>query len=379
MYQLNQYVGMMLDKVRVGAYAEALRREVRKDDVVLDVGCGLGVFCVLAARLGARAVYGVEPDASVHLAREVMRENGVADRVTLWRGGIQDIDLPERPTLVVADLRGMLPLDAGAAKAWNAVLPRMAPGARTIPRRDTVFVQPVTSEELDRRSHGCGPIEGVAFSSVRASVSSQVHAAYSDAVALAPERPVVEIRYDRPHHGAIGGRVEFEVDRPWTLDGFLVGFEAELVPGVVYRSFGPKAASAYGTGILPSTERRKLERGQRVVLRFEARVTDTGVWPLWAVEVDGREAPWQSPLESTPTSLDVMKAGLPGHVPGKDATDDLDAVILDAFREGLSVQAAGEKAVAALRLEARRTQAMERAAELARRRQGRVVRRLSPS
>jgi protein arginine N-methyltransferase 1 len=31
-----------------------------KDKVVLDLNCGLGVLSVLAARAGARAVYGVE-------------------------------------------------------------------------------------------------------------------------------------------------------------------------------------------------------------------------------------------------------------------------------------------------------------------------------
>ena len=76
--------------------------------------------------------------------------------------------------------------------------------------------------------------------------------------------------------------------------------------------------------------------------------------------------------------VDVLKAGLPGHVPGKDATDDLDALLLGAFREGQSVESAAERAVAVLGLEARRTQAMDRAAELARRRQARVTRRLSP-
>ena len=251
MYGLPQYVGMMLDRVRIDAYAEALRREVRRDDVVVDLGCGLGIFCVLAARAGARRVFGVEPAESVHHAQRVVEENGCADRVTIFRGRIEDVTLPEAPTLVVADLRGPLPLDAGAARAWNAALPRLAAGARTIPRRDTVYATPIASEELRRRTLGGDSIAGVDFGAVRDAVVRHVHAAPSDVVALAPPRPLFEIRYDRPQAGLLEGRAEFTIERGPALDGLLVGFEADLAPGVTYRSFGPGAATAYGACALP--------------------------------------------------------------------------------------------------------------------------------
>src|SRR5262245_27795341 len=113
MYTLWHYRRMLDDPVRVDAYARALRAQVRPDDVVLDLGCGVGVFAVLAARLGARMVYGVEPNPAVSLAPEVARENAVDSRVRFLRGLVEDVDLDPAPTLLVGDVRGGLPFSLG--------------------------------------------------------------------------------------------------------------------------------------------------------------------------------------------------------------------------------------------------------------------------
>ena len=51
---------MALDEVRNRAYAQALRRVITPESVVLDLGAGLGTLGLLAAKLGARRVYLVE-------------------------------------------------------------------------------------------------------------------------------------------------------------------------------------------------------------------------------------------------------------------------------------------------------------------------------
>ena len=61
MYSLHFYGQMLAGEVRVNAYAEALRRVVRADSIVLDLGCGPGLFALLACKFGARHVYAVEP------------------------------------------------------------------------------------------------------------------------------------------------------------------------------------------------------------------------------------------------------------------------------------------------------------------------------
>ena len=48
MYSLEQFASMFADKVRMDAYSAAIERSVRPGDVVVDLGCGPGIFAFLA-------------------------------------------------------------------------------------------------------------------------------------------------------------------------------------------------------------------------------------------------------------------------------------------------------------------------------------------
>src|SRR5690348_3033862 len=110
MYSLNFYGQMLADASRMDAYARALRQTIRPDSVVMDLGCGPGVFALLACKLGARRVYAVEPNNVIGLAREAAAANGFADRIEFFEELSTEISLPEPATIIVSDLRGVLPL-----------------------------------------------------------------------------------------------------------------------------------------------------------------------------------------------------------------------------------------------------------------------------
>src|SRR3990167_6681712 len=62
---LHRHASMVFDEVRNRAYLEAMRRVITPASIVLDVGAGVGVLGLLAAKLGARKVYCVEPSPVV--------------------------------------------------------------------------------------------------------------------------------------------------------------------------------------------------------------------------------------------------------------------------------------------------------------------------
>lgn len=67
--------------------ASALESYIRPGMRVLDVGSGSGILSILAARLGAREVLGVDTDdEAVRVGQENVLGNGVTDRVTIARG-----------------------------------------------------------------------------------------------------------------------------------------------------------------------------------------------------------------------------------------------------------------------------------------------------
>src|SRR5690348_9927330 len=101
---------MIRDRVRMDAYAEAIRRAVAPGSVVLDIGTGTGFMAILAERAGARRVIAVDPSPLVSLAREAALVNGVGDVVEVHQEVSTALDLDEPVDVIVSDLRGRLPL-----------------------------------------------------------------------------------------------------------------------------------------------------------------------------------------------------------------------------------------------------------------------------
>lgn len=87
--------------------------------VVVDVGCGSGILSIIAAKLGADRVYGVDAaDETVEIATANATMHGVADRVVFAQG---DMFAPLDPTIeadvVIGDVSG-IPDEIAAASGW---------------------------------------------------------------------------------------------------------------------------------------------------------------------------------------------------------------------------------------------------------------------
>jgi ribosomal protein L11 methyltransferase len=87
----------------------ALEKGLKREGLsVLDVGTGSGILSILAARMGARQVLGVDTDeVAVEIARENVRQNQVSGLVKVRKGSIGNVR--GRFGVVVAniDLRGL--------------------------------------------------------------------------------------------------------------------------------------------------------------------------------------------------------------------------------------------------------------------------------
>ena len=68
---------------------------IRADSRVLDLGAGTGVHGLMAARLGAKRVYLVEPENIISVAEEIVRSNGLEHVVRCLQGRIEEVQLPE--------------------------------------------------------------------------------------------------------------------------------------------------------------------------------------------------------------------------------------------------------------------------------------------
>jgi len=68
---------MIKDSVRTNAYRDAIinNKDVFKDKVVMDVGCGTGILSMFCAKAGAKHVYAVEFSDIAKQAENIIKLN----------------------------------------------------------------------------------------------------------------------------------------------------------------------------------------------------------------------------------------------------------------------------------------------------------------
>jgi protein arginine N-methyltransferase 1 len=87
---------MLKDSVRTRAYQRAIEQNPDdfKDKVVLDIGCGTGILSIFAARAGAKHVYAIENAEIALFATEIIKRNGLEDKITVIKGKMEEVTLP---------------------------------------------------------------------------------------------------------------------------------------------------------------------------------------------------------------------------------------------------------------------------------------------
>lgn len=150
---------MMNDEGRNSAYDQAIRRAVRPDDVVLDIGSGSGLLAMMAARAGAKTIVSCEVVRPVaEKAREIVRANGFEDRIKIIGKRSTNLkvgeDLPQRASLLISEILDVGVLGEGVVPSVeHARANLLTPDARMIPRGATVFAVLVESEKLHQDNY----------------------------------------------------------------------------------------------------------------------------------------------------------------------------------------------------------------------------------
>ena len=93
--------------------------DFKPGSVVVDVGTGTGILSIIAAKLGASKVYGVDAaDETVEIATANAEAHGVADRVVFAQGDMFDpLDPDLEADVVIGDVSG-IPDGIASASGW---------------------------------------------------------------------------------------------------------------------------------------------------------------------------------------------------------------------------------------------------------------------
>lgn len=165
---------MLKDETRTLTYRSALmhNKHLVKNKVVLDVGCGTGILCLFAIKAGARHAIGIECSNIIDRAAEVVKANGMADKITLIKGKVEEVELPEefpKVDIIISEWMGyclfyesMLNTVLFARDKW------LAPGGLIMPDRATLYVCAIEDRQYkDEKINWWDSVYGFDMSCIR--------------------------------------------------------------------------------------------------------------------------------------------------------------------------------------------------------------------
>jgi SAM-dependent methyltransferase len=311
---------MTLDDVRNDAYAAALGECVTPDSVVLDLGAGTGVHGLIAARLGAKRVYLVEPEDILSVAEEIVAANGLQNVVRCIHRRIEDVELPEQVDIIVSALTGnfllaedLLPIVFGARDRF------LKPGGVLVPGEATMELVPVSAPELHAReiANWSRPRYGVCFDPARAYAANTVFYRWDNVappVFMADPRSIHTIDFTGASSAALQSETTFEITVPGECHGYVGWFTAEF--GSRRLSTSPLApATHWSPAYLPLDPPVTLEAGERVSVTVNRPPSGDWTWTLDSARTQQRH----STLFSAPMKVATLKKAAVNYVPTLNA------------------------------------------------------------
>lgn len=311
MYSLHFYGQMLADAPRMDAYAAALRQMIKPESVVMDLGCGPGVFALLACKLGARRVYAVEPNNVIGLAREAAAANGFADRIEFFDKLSTEITLPEPATIIVSDLRGVLPyFEQHIPAIIDARKRLLARDGVLIPQRDILWAALV---EAPRQYEELVSPWQEQFD-LDLSAATRFITNNWRKTQIEPEQFLAEpvcwntIDYHEVESRDVRAEISWRAARNGTAHGFAVWFDSELVDDIGFSNHPAAPRMIYGQGFFPFSQPVEILEHDRIELRLAANfVQDNYVWRWDTDFVNQKTSFKQSTFYGVPLSTAQLK------------------------------------------------------------------------
>lgn len=232
----NAFSNMMQDNQRMQAYRTALEKLVTPESIVADVGTGMGVLALFAARAGAKKVYAIErvPEAA-ELARRVFAANGYSDMIEVVIGDAETVRLPEKVDILVTETIGTVGVDeqiqnlAGSFARLNLKLDGIA-----IPNAVRCMIAPSDFSHLSHALASSSAIADFDWSVLNAlpgDHNMSFKMPEMDFVPLGPPVALDDVAIgvtEVPHADPL--KKNLVIDRPGILRSFVMWFEADMAP-----------------------------------------------------------------------------------------------------------------------------------------------------
>lgn len=332
---LSAHASMLFDETRNRAYLEAMRAVITPESVVLDLGAGVGVLGLLAAKLGARRVYCVEPaPVGLHIPA-LAAANGVGDRVELLRGRVEDIALPEQVDVLVSVFTGTLLFTEGLMPSLYHARDRwLKPGGAMIPDRARLQFAAVEAAEPHAEAVGIFAkssldIDYARLAGLPANLMSKLSRKDGKAIQASTSCMAVELNLRTTHQQDIRWEGVLEATRDATLHGLLGWIELQLASAWLSTGIDQQEVH-WQPMLLPVAEPMSVKRGESIKAGFRF-VDDAQVY--WSLAAGGRTQRQSTVLGDPDLAIDMMLSSPACNAPLRQEGEVV-AWVLAAMRAG---------------------------------------------
>ena len=270
---------IMNDRVRMDAFAKALRQTVTPGCTVIDVGSGTGFLAFLARKLGAKRCILIEREEEfLELSRAIARRNSIRGCEFLHAHSAEIRGLP-KADLVVSETLGNFAYEENILETLTDARRFLKKGGVMIPRRIEQYAAPLATQGLWREiaswDHANHDLD---WSEARRKSMNNMYVKIVRPRDLLPGTGAAKRWDDADLTGGKlrsirTGELQWHIGSPVTIYGFALWWVCTLLPGIVL-STSPKEPPTHWQQIfLPVEQPLRLAKGEtlRLGLRSDSR------------------------------------------------------------------------------------------------------------
>ena len=299
---------MAYDLRRNQAYYQALSKVITPDSIVLDLGAGLGILGILAAKLGAKRVYLIEPEDVISVTNQIVQANGLSERVHCLQGKIEDIDLPEQVDVIISVFTGNFLLEEDLLPSlFYARDKYLKEDGVLIPEAGIMQAAPVFAPDIYRENITCWsePHLEIDYSRARAYASQSIYF-YRQYLAQYPYLAAPADLFSLDFYNATTTHLDTEVNYTVSNSGLCHGFAGwfKMKLGETWLSTAPhKPALHWSSVFLPFDPAIELKAEEELTFKLQRPLF--GDW-TWRIKTD-RIQQIRSTFFAVPRTLNSIK------------------------------------------------------------------------
>lgn len=319
-YNFDQYCWMIADEYHSQPFVQALRKSVTDESVVLDIGCGTGIYSLLACQFGAKKVFAIEPNPLIWLAKSFAAQYGFQDKIEFIQNISTNVELEQKADVLICDLHVDTPFnELSVFSIIDARKRLLKPNAVLIPQKDSMFFALVECEEFFEKNIAryLRNYYGIDMSSAKYLLTNRILAPNKDDVTLISESKIFSmLNYNTLEEFDFSAKLNWEIKKKGIVHGLLGWFDCELIADIKITNAIDNLQTIYGVPFFPFEQAVSTEIGDVIESEISVKLENGSYVWNWNTKIFSTQdlsVPKVKFIQSTAAGVFVQPNILPNH------------------------------------------------------------------